>query len=128
MRLVEQVTVTCRVTCPDWFLLTIHGLDANGKKEKTVEFYLADFRAEDNGKEYIIEDSTRVYLSSLSSITGLQFTLSSSDNGQYGMNTPAYFAIDTLLRVAPQSSPPFFFLRLLTPMQSPGHDIKICTT
>ena len=118
MRLVEQVTVTCRVTCPDWFLLTIHGLDANGDEAKTVEFYLADFRAEDNGKEYIIEDSTRVYLSSLSSITGLQFTLSSSDNGQYGMNTPAYFAIDTLLRVAGHSLPPLFFL-LLVPSTHP---------
>ena len=83
---------------PDWFLLTIHGLDTNGQETGTVEFYLADFRFQDTSEDYFIEEWTWVDLSSLGPVAGLQFTLTSSDNGQYGMNTPAYFAIDTLRR------------------------------
>ncbi len=83
---------------PDWFLLTITGLDQHGETTGTVEFYLADFRFEDNEDNYIIGDWTWVDLTSLGPVTGLQFTLSSSDTGDFGMNTPAYFAIDTIIR------------------------------
>jgi len=83
---------------PDWFLLKIHGLNMEGEIKSTVEFYLADFRFEDNVDDFIVQDWTWVDLTSLGPITGLQFTLSSSDMGDYGMNTPAYFAIDTIKR------------------------------
>jgi len=36
-------------------------------------------------------------LSSLGNLDSLSFTLSSSDNGAFGMNTPAYFCIDDFL-------------------------------
>ncbi|MCV6038158.1 DUF4465 domain-containing protein, partial [Escherichia coli] len=32
----------------------------------------------------------------LGTVSGLQFALSSSDSGAFGMNTPAYFAMDSL--------------------------------
>ncbi len=83
-------------TDPDWFKLTIHGLDANGESTGTVEFYLADYRADDAGDDYIVQDWTRVDLSPLGAVNGLRFELSSSDVGDWGMNTPAYFAFDDL--------------------------------
>ena len=60
--------------------------------------YLADFTAEAAEEDYILDAWTWVDLSSLGEVSGLQFTLSSSDNGEYGMNTPAYFAIDDIMR------------------------------
>jgi len=71
----------------DWFKLTITGIDANGAETGTVEFKLAD-------GENIISTWTWVDLSALGAVKELTFGLSSSDNGDYGMNTPAYFCMD----------------------------------
>ena len=76
----------------DWFLLTITGYDAAGEKTGTKEFYLADLR--DAEKAYIINDWRYVDLSGLGKVQKLSFALSSSDNGEWGMNTPAYFCFD----------------------------------
>jgi hypothetical protein len=81
---------------PDWFLLTITGKDALGDKTGTVEFYLADYRFEDNSEDYIIDDWEYVDLSSLGVVKSLEFNLSSSDAGDFGMNNPTYFAMDGL--------------------------------
>jgi len=63
-----------------------------------VEFYLADFQFTDNAFDYILDGWTWVDLSSLgSAVKTLEFALSSSDTGMWGMNTPAYFALDNLL-------------------------------
>ena len=61
-----------------------------------MDFYLADYRFSDNSKDYIVKDWTFVDLSSLGAVTKLQFALSSSDTGQFGMNTPAYMAMDSM--------------------------------
>ena len=81
---------------PDWFLLTITGKDALGAETGTVEFYLADYRFEDNSEDYIVDDWEYVDLSSLGLVKSLEFNLSSSDTGDYGMNNPTYFAMDSL--------------------------------
>jgi len=81
---------------PDWFLLTITGKDAGGATTGTVEFYLADFRFVDNMEDYIIADWALVDLSSLGSVKTIEFSLSSTDDSGFGMNTPAYFAIDNI--------------------------------
>ena len=82
---------------PDWFKLTIIGKDAGGALTGTVDFYLADFRFSDNSQDYIIHDWTSADLSSLgNNVKSLEFGLSSSDNGDWGMNTPSYFAMDNL--------------------------------
>jgi hypothetical protein len=80
---------------PDWFLLTITGKDAVGVTG-TVDFYLADYRFEDDALDYIVDDWTSVDLSPLGTASSVEFALSSSDTGPYGMNTPAYFAMDNL--------------------------------
>lgn len=81
---------------PDFFLLTIRKYLNGELLEDGIEFYLADFRFEDNSEDYIINDWTFLDLSALGKLDSLSFSLSSSDNGDYGMNTPAYFCIDNL--------------------------------
>lgn len=82
---------------PDWFLLEIIGKDEQGQTTGTIPFYLADFRFTDNGADYIVDDWTEVDLTSLGLVKTVQFQLSSSDTGDWGMNTPAYFALDTIV-------------------------------
>jgi len=83
-------------TDPDFFKLEIQKY-ANGQlAPQTVEFYLADFRADDSSEDYIVNDWQWVDLTSLGNVDSLQFTLSSSDIGDYGINTPLFFAIDNL--------------------------------
>lgn len=80
----------------DWFKLTFTGFDAQENKTGTTEFYLADFR---NGKTYICTDWTKVELSSLGKVNKVEISLSSSDNSDFGMNTPAYVCLDNLVYV-----------------------------
>ena len=81
----------------DWLMLTITGRDADGNAAGTVDFYLADYRFEDHGEDYIVNTWRYVDLTSLDSIVSLEFALSSSDVGDWGMNTPGNFAIDTIV-------------------------------
>jgi len=91
---------------PDWFLLTITGRDEAGTSLGNVAFYLADYRFATNSQDYIVEDWTWVDLTSLGpDVKTLHFTLSSTDNGMFGMNTPAYFAMDEF-RFVPSFSGP----------------------
>jgi hypothetical protein len=86
---------------PDWFLLTITGKDDKGSATGTAAFYLADFRFDDNSADYIVKTWQFVDLTSLGTVQSLAFSLSSSDAGAFGMNTPAYFAIDTIVLGGP---------------------------
>jgi hypothetical protein len=81
----------------DWFLLTITGKDVVGAATGTIDFYLADYRFADNSEDYIVKTWEYVDLSSLGVVKSLEFSLSSSDIGGWGMNTPAYFALDTIM-------------------------------
>ncbi|MBN1126075.1 MAG: DUF4465 domain-containing protein [Sedimentisphaerales bacterium] len=78
----------------DWFLLTITGKDAAGQVVGIVETALADFR---DGKSELLDSWRYVDLSDLGVVQSLEFTLTSSDVGQWGMNTPAYFALDSII-------------------------------
>ncbi|MCT4674301.1 MAG: DUF4465 domain-containing protein [Prolixibacteraceae bacterium] len=83
-------------TDPDWMLLTAEGLNEKDQVVGTTEFYLGDFRFEDPEKDYIVKDWQWFDLSSLGEVTAVRFKITSSDVGQYGMNTPAYFCLDNL--------------------------------
>jgi hypothetical protein len=87
---------------PDWFMLTITGTDNNGNSAGSVNFYLADYRFEDNALDYVLDQWTWIDLSDLGFVSRLEFSLSSSDVGDWGMNTPAYFAIDNLTYIIPE--------------------------
>jgi len=77
----------------DWFMLRTYGY-LNGNVTDSVDFYLADFRFTDSTKAYILKSWEWLDLSSLGNVDSLNFKLSSSDIGQWGMNTPAYFCMD----------------------------------
>ena len=81
----------------DWFKLTIEGFDAGSVSTGTVDFYLADYRFVDNGLDYIVDSWTSIDLTSLGTVKSLEFTLDSSDYSYGYMNTPAYFAMDTVV-------------------------------
>ena len=78
---------------PDWFELKIENYRL-GVIVDSINVYLADYQFSDNSLDYIIKDWTWVDLTSLGASDSLSFSLSSSDNGMFGMNTPAYFCLD----------------------------------
>ena len=81
---------------PDWLLLTIQGFDSTGKLTGEVNVNLADFAYSINTNDYILNSWKWVNLKKLGRISKLEFSLSSTDNGNWGMNTPGYFCIDNL--------------------------------
>jgi hypothetical protein len=80
----------------DWFKVTITGKSASGRTLANIDFYLAQ-----NGS--IVADWTQVDLGPLCGAKTLEFDFTSTDNGLWGMNTPAYVALDdlTLPRILP---------------------------
>jgi len=90
---------------PDFLLLTIEGLDSSDQSVGTVDFYLADYRFADNSQDYLVSDWMEVDVSSLAAADRLVFSLDSSDVGAYGINTPAYFALDQVGLADSRSAP-----------------------
>jgi hypothetical protein len=84
---------------PDWLRLTVAGYDAQGGHTGDVEIYLADYRFADNALDYVLADWLWVDLTALGSVESLDFLISGSDMGDWGLNTPAYFALDGLVAV-----------------------------
>ena len=72
----------------DWFKLTFYGR-IDDKIVSSTDFYLAN-----DGN--IVDTWQKVDLSSLGRVDEIMIQLSSSDTGQWGMNTPAYFCIDRI--------------------------------
>ncbi len=83
-------------TDPDYFLLTIKKYSNGVLSQDSIDFFLADYRFAEASSDYIIEEWTYVDLTSLGSADSLAFSLSSTDVGQFGMNTPAYFCVDDI--------------------------------
>lgn len=83
----------------DWLKLTVTGMNG-GVEAGSIDFYLADYRSSDNSLDYIVNGWEWLDLSSLGTINGMKFAMSSSDTGSFGMNTPAYFAMDDLMVTA----------------------------
>ncbi len=79
---------------PDYLKLIITGIDNGGNEIGTVNFFLADFLSESSGADYIVNEWKWVDLTALGSVAQLKFQLESTDVGDWGMNTPAYFCMD----------------------------------
>ena len=82
---------------PDFLSITFLGYDADFELTDSVIFYLADFRDPNNANDYLIKDWTWVDLSVLGRIRYLDMKFNSSDVGQFGINTPTYACIDSLV-------------------------------
>ena len=81
---------------PDFFLLTIKGYYNGVLTADSVKLYLADYRSNDSDGDFIRNEWRWVDLKSLGNVDSLWMQLSSTDVGQFGMNTPAFFCIDNL--------------------------------
>ncbi len=88
----------------DYLILQIEGFNSENQSTGIVEFYLADFTYSINSYDYIIDTWKWVNLNKLGRISKLQFSLRSTDNSNWGMNTPGYFCIDNLNREIPSAS------------------------
>ena len=79
---------------PDWFKLTATGKNASGQTVGTLDFYLADYRFEDNSQDYVLDTWEWFDLSPLGPVATISFSLSSTKSNYGGMITPAYFCMD----------------------------------
>lgn len=103
----------------DYLQLNVYGTNAAGQPlPNHVDFYLADFL---NGASTIVQSWTPLDLSALSSATTLYFNLQSSDVGDFGMNTPATFALDNLQIAAVPEPTSFVLLAGLAVLLGAGH-------
>jgi len=85
------------VNYPDWLQLPVYGTDVGGVPlASSVRLYLADYRNEGGAADYILTEWPLLDLSPLADAIRLYFNLTSSDVGEWGMNTPAYFALDNI--------------------------------
>ncbi|NJC24902.1 DUF4465 domain-containing protein [Neolewinella antarctica] len=87
----------------DFFLLTIKGYVDDTEVTDSVDFYLADYRFEDNDEDYILSEWEYVDLSGLGVVDSLSFSLSSTDRNSAGILTPAYFCVDDFFSAQPVS-------------------------
>jgi hypothetical protein len=87
----------------DWFRLEAIGFDASGSETGRVPLYLADYRI---SPPQVLDAWTWWDLTPLGShVARMEFTMNSTDSGMFGMNTPAYFAVDDLTyEFAPEPS------------------------
>lgn len=76
----------------DKLIVTAHGVGADG--EHTLEFNLANCTGPE--ENWFVTDWHEWNLIGLGRVKEIYFTMSSTDSGAWGMNTPAYFAIDGL--------------------------------
>lgn len=89
----------------DFFRLDIlgfTGLGGTGTQVGDLPFYLADFRGT---SLILVRDWTTVNLGALAGSSSLTFTLTSTDVGNFGINTPTYFAVDNLVALTPVPEP-----------------------
>lgn len=77
-------------TDSDWFKIIATGYDAAGNKTGETEFYLG------KGKE-CVQEWTKWDLSNLGKVTKVEFNVTGTDVGDWGLNTPAYFAYDDIV-------------------------------
>lgn len=84
-------------TDPDWFKVTITGIDVSGTVTGSQDFFLADYRFDYYKRDYIVDSWEEINLSGLGKINQLKFSLSSSKtNEEGGMITPEVFCIDNI--------------------------------
>lgn len=87
---------------PDYFVLTVKAYNNGNLSDDSVNVFLADFRFENNEEDYIVDSWEKVDLSALTSsgADSLLFTLETTDVGQFGPNTPFFFAMDDFTTAA----------------------------
>ena len=80
---------------PDFFKVLVFN-HFNGVKTDSAEILLADFRFTNSSQDYIVKNWRTATFNFSSPFDSISFRFQSSDNGTFGMNTPAYFCLDDL--------------------------------
>ena len=93
---------------PDLFQVTFIGYDAEGATGNLlgeVIVDLADYRFEDNTRDYVLDDWLTVDLSRIATARSVGLSFASTDTGDFGINTPAYVAVDNVqFTIVPEPS------------------------
>lgn len=79
---------------PDFFKVTAKGYFNGTVKADSAVFYLADYRFATNTQDYIVQNWQWFNTSALGQVDSVKLIMYSSDNGQFGINTPTFFSID----------------------------------
>ncbi len=83
----------------DFFKLTLTGfedINLSGGSTGALDIFLADYRFSDNSKDYILDSWSQFDLTDLGSARSIGFSFTTTDNGDFGANTPLFVAIDNL--------------------------------
>lgn len=89
---------------PDYLFITIRAIVNGAPSVDSIDVYLADYTFDDNSKDYILKEWKYIDISALNAKEGLVFSMSSSDVGQFGINTPTYFCVDDIELAGPSSN------------------------
>jgi Domain of unknown function (DUF4465)/Secretion system C-terminal sorting domain len=79
---------------PDFFKVIVKGYKNGALKNDSVTVMLADFTFTNNTQDYISAKWQFVNTTIIGDVDSLKFFMRSSDIGQFGINTPLFFAID----------------------------------
>ena len=83
----------------DFFKLTLTGFeDVNlgGNSIGAIDVFLADYRFSDNSEDYILDSWNQFDLTNLGTARSIGLSFTTTDNGDFGANTPLFVAIDNL--------------------------------
>lgn len=81
----------------DYLKLTITADNGN-----SLDFYLADYRAEEEADRYYVSEWTWVDLTALGTVKELSFTFDGTKRNNFGLTTATYFCMDELGGEAPE--------------------------
>lgn len=84
----------------DFFKVIFKG-KTKAKTTSTLEYYLADYRSENEADHYMLTDWKWVDLSGLGSVSEISISVTGSRVGDQGLNTPAYLCMDNFGAQAP---------------------------
>jgi hypothetical protein len=90
----KSPTTMTQGSYPDYFKIVAKGFKNGVMKPDSAVFYLADYRFANNTQDYVLDTWQWFNTSGLGAIDSIRFFLRSSDFNQFGMKTPAFFAMD----------------------------------
>jgi len=94
-------TTIAQGSYPDFFKVIVRGYKNGSLKSDSVTVMLADYTFTNNAQDFILSTWQYVNASVLGAVDSIQFLMRSSDVGQFGINTPLFFAIDNFETSAP---------------------------
>lgn len=89
-------TAIAQGSYPDYFKLIVRGYKNGLVKTDSATLLLADYTFTNNALDYVLDKWTFVNTANLGEVDSLKFFMRSTDTGDFGMNTPGFFAIDDI--------------------------------